>query len=307
VYIYTIISLLFRIFVLAGLGFFLKKINLIDDKIQQGLSKLLVSVFFPANILASASNPFEAEMANELAFTGIIAFIYFLITTLIFLLIRRYLPVKISRDKQNIFSTLVIYSNTAFLGYPIVENLLGSKAMIVAVIYNLIWNIFFFTLGTSIMKGQSSVNLFSIIKNPATISSLLTLTIYLSPVRLPSVFNTILTDIGGMVTPVSMMLIGATLSGITLKSLFRDTSSILVAVIRLLIIPISGIFILKSFKIPQLAYQTIILMWAMPSASMVAIHASLFNKEADFATRSVSLNTALFALTFPLVLFLMNL
>jgi len=307
VYIYTIISLLFRIFVLAGLGFFLNKINLIDDKIQQGLSKLLVSVFLPANILASASNPFEAEMANELAATGIIALIYFAFSSIVSMLILRNLPCKMSRDKQNIFSALIIYGNTAFLGYPMVENLLGSQAMIVAVIYNLIWNLFFFTLGTSIMKGESSVNFLTIIKNPATISSLLTLIIYLSPIRLPNIINTVLIDVGGMVTPVSMMLIGATLSGITFRSLFRDRSSILVALIRLLVIPISGMFLLKSFKIPQLAYQTIVLMWAMPSASMVAIHASLFNKEADFATRSVSLNTALFALTFPLILLLMNL
>ena len=305
-YINTIFSLLFRIFILAGLGFLLKRINLIDDKIQPGLSKLLVNVFLPASILASASNPFEAEMTNELTATGIIALIYFGLTTLISILILRNLPCKMSRDKQNIFSTLIIYGNTAFLGYPMVENLLGPKAMIVAVIYNLIWNIFFFTLGTSIMKGESSVNLFSIIKNPATICSVFTLIIYLSPIRLPPIINTVLKDVGGMVTPVSMMLIGATLSDITLKSLLQDSLSILVAVIRLLIIPILGIVLLKSFKVSQLTYQTIIVMSAMPSASMVAIHASLFKKEADFATRSVSLNTALFALTFPLIIFLMN-
>jgi len=40
---------------------------------------------------------------------------------------------------------------------------------------------------------------------------------------------------------------------------------------------------------------------------MVAIHAALFKKEADFATRSVALNTALFVFSFPLILFLMHL
>ncbi|HHU53248.1 MAG TPA: AEC family transporter [Clostridiaceae bacterium] len=306
-YIYTILSLLFRIFVLVGLGLFLKKINLIDDKIQQGLSKLLVNVFLPASVLVSASNPFEAEMVNEIIVTGIVSLIYFGLISLLFIFVLRKIPFKMSKDKQNVFSVLIIYANTAFLGYPLTENLLGSKAIILGVIHNILWSLFFFTIGISIIKGESSVKFLSIIKNPVTISAILTLIIYLSPSRLPAIINTVLTDIGNLVTPLSMMLVGATLSGTTLKALLRDPYSILVAVFRLLIIPISAIFLLKIFNIPELAYKTLIIMLALPSGSMVAIHASLFNKEADFAASSVSLNTALFAVTFPLILFLMNL
>ncbi|HHT24845.1 MAG TPA: hypothetical protein GXZ76_04930 [Clostridiaceae bacterium] len=307
-FVYTVISLLFRIFVLVGLGFLLKKINMIDDKVQQGLTNLLINVALPASLLSSSSNSFEPEMANEIAMTAIVSILYFVLSSLIFTFVLRKLPFKMSRDKQNIFIALVIYSNISFMGYPIVANLLGPKATILAVIHSLIWNLYFFTVGVSTIKGENAVSIISIIKKPVTLSALLTLIIYFLPISLPAVIYMVLNDIGGMTTPISMMLIGVTLGGIKLsKSLFRDSANILAAVFRLLIIPISAIFLFKVFKVPELVSQTIVLMLAMPSGSMVAIHASLFDKEAEFATRGVSLNTTLFALTFPLILFLMNL
>lgn len=305
-YLQTIVKLLIRIFSLAGLGFYLKHKGLIDDKIQQGLSKLLVSVFLPASILASSGMPLDRSMLKQLLSTGIITTIYFILSTVIFFIILRYLPNNIKTDKQNIIMSLIIYANTAFMGYPLVESLLGQQAIIIAVIFNIFWNIFF-TAGISIMKDQSSIDLSAIVKNPATISSIIALIIYLSPFRLPEIATTILNDIGSMVTPISMILIGATLSTIPLLSLFRDRESLSVALVRLLIIPSLGIVLLRFFNIPSLAYQTLIVLLAMPSASMVAIHAALFEKEADFATRSVALNTALFVFSFPLILFLMHL
>ena len=306
-YLQTIVKLLIRIFSLAGLGFYLKHKGLIDDKIQQGLSKLLVSVFLPASILASSGMPLDRSMLKQLLSTGIITTIYFILSTVILFIILRYLPKNIKTDKQNIIMSLIIYANTAFMGYPLVESLLGQQAIIIAVIFNIFWNIFFFTAGISIMKDQRSIDLSSIVKNPATISSIIALIIYLSPFRLPEIATTILTDIGIMVTPISMILIGATLSTIPLLSLFRDRESLSVALVRLIIIPSLGIVLLRFFNIPSLAYQTLIVLLAMPSASMVAIHAALFKKEADFATRSVALNTALFVFSFPLILFLMHL
>lgn len=306
-YLQTIIKLLIRIFSLAGLGFFLKRKGLIDDKIQQGLSKLLVSVFLPASILASSSMTLDRSMLNQLLLAGVITTIYFVFSTVILFFILRYLPNNIKTDKQNIIMSLIIYANTAFMGYPLVESLLGQQAIIIAVIFNIFWNIFFFTVGISIMKDQRSIDLSAIVKNPATISSIIALIIYLSPFRLPEIATTILTDIGSMVTPISMILIGATLSTIPLLSLFLDRQSLSVALVRLLIIPSLGIVLLRFFNIPSLAYQTLIVLLAMPSASMVAIHAVHFEKEADFATRSVALNTALFVFSFPLILFLMHL
>ena len=246
-------------------------------------------------------------MIEDFKSAASVSLIYYIVSYVILLFVLRKLPNKMNRDKQNIFLTSVIFPNVGNMGYPVIASLLGDQAMIIAVICNLIWQLVFFTIGISILKDEKSINLIDVIKNPLTLSAVLALILYFSPFRLPEAIYLPLSDVGKIVTPISMILIGAILSDISLKSLLNDQASFVVAGLRLLVIPISVIFILKQLNISILSYQTIVILFAMPTASTVTIQATLYDKEPAFAARITSLNTALFALSFPLILYLMNL
>ena len=81
--------------------------------------------------------------------------------------------------------------------------------------------------------------------NIGVIACILGIFLYMTKVHVPDV-KRIPLILSGLTAPLSMMIIGDSMTKIDFRKMFKDYRLFVFAVIKLLIIPIAGVFILKA-------------------------------------------------------------
>ena len=197
----------------------------------------------------------------------------------------------------------MVFGNTAFLGYPVFAALLGQSSIFVSTILNLPFNILIFSYGkylfTKDIEGESS-SLKSLI-NPAFISSILALVIYLTGFKVPLVLNNIFSSLGAITIPLSMLLIGSSLAEIDIAYFFKDYKVLIFSVIKLLVLPIIVFFITKALGLDPYLIKMLTLNVGFPAASMVVMFATQYKKSIRSASIAVFMSTLLSIFTIPLL------
>lgn len=284
------------------LGIVLRKVKLINEEFQKKLSQLLLNAILPISILSSSSNEFSKELSKGLITTAIVCFIYYTISLIILNIIcKRF---KTDDATKKIFITMSAFANVGFIGFPVVEELIGSNGMLYAVIYNMFYQLFFFTYGINILSGKKTFKIDSIIKSPVIISSIVSIMIYLSPYRFPKFFSETLLSVGNMMVPLSMIIIGCTLYDIDFKEILKDKYSYIVSLLRLIIFPFLLIGGLLILNITGETAIVLVILTALPCGSLNVILAENYNCNPKFATRTVVQSMIFMMISIPCIIFL---
>jgi len=299
-------GLLIKILLMLALGFFLRKKNVITAELQKGLSDLLLQAFLPASILASANATLSADARQNLLVTALVAAGYYVGAILMTWLLSRALP--ISPARKRVFITMAVFANTAFVGFPIIKELFGDAGYMYAVIFNLFYQLFFFTYGVFLLDSErkEGFKLKYFYTNVVTIVSVIAIVLFLSPFRFPEAVTSTLSTIGGATVPVSMIIVGCSLATIRLPSILKDGYSYLVSALRLLVFPVGMIFVLRGIDLPLIVKTTCVVMTALPCGSLNLIYSERNGCEPEYATRTVVQTMLLMIVTIPVVLLLMN-
>ncbi|HCJ58249.1 MAG TPA: hypothetical protein DHV55_13500 [Clostridiaceae bacterium] len=141
--------------------------------------------------------------------------------------------------------------------------------------------------------------------NIGTISSIVTILLFLFQIKLPYVVQTALDLTGKMTVSISCILIGAMITGVKANKLFKDGRVFIVSFVRLLVIPIVTAFVLKFFNMNDMVISICVLMAAMPSAATNAIFAKQYNSEPEFASIGVFITTLLCIVTLPATVYIL--
>ncbi|MBS7304031.1 MAG: AEC family transporter, partial [Lachnospiraceae bacterium] len=88
---------------------------------------------------------------------------------------------------------------------------------------------------------------------------------------------------------------------IDIKKLFTDIRLLLFSVLKLVIVPVAGLFLLKLFIRDQMLLGVCMVMLATPVASMTAMLSQQYDGDYELASRGVALTTILSVATMPLV------
>lgn len=298
-------DLFVKIIIMLALGFFLRKKNIITEDLQKGLNDLLLKAFLPVSILASANAVLSAQARQNLLITAIIGLGYYIVAIVVTVLLSKTLPV--SEKRRNVFVTMAVFANTSFVGFPIVKELFGDEGFLYAVIYNLLYQLFFFTYGIHKLNGEKKgFQLKSLYTNVVTIVSVISIGIFLSPLRFPSAVVSTFSTIGGATVPVSMLIIGASLATIKLPSILKDGYSYIVSALRLLIFPVLMMLVLRGLNMSPVVVSTCVVMTALPCGSLNVIYSQRNDCEPEYAVRTVVQTMLLMIVTIPAILLLMN-
>lgn len=127
--------------------------------------------------------------------------------------------------------------------------------------------------------------------------------IYLLRIPTPEFFNTTMSGLSALTAPLSMMVIGISLTGIPLKELFLDTRLLLYSLTKLLVIPILAMQVIVRVIDNEMLCGVCMVMLATPAASMTAMLAQQYGDEesGEQAAKGVALTTLLSVVTIPLV------
>lgn len=110
--------------------------------------------------------------------------------------------------------------------------------------------------------------------------------------------------IGGLTSPLSMMIIGASLAVINFKELIKDKQLISFSILKLIVIPLISVGVITMFIQNEMIAGITVLMMAMPVGSMPAILAQEYGGDYELTSKGVALTTILSVVTIPVVFYI---
>ena len=301
----TLTSLLVIVIMVAS-GFFFAKAKWITRETAPLMPMLVNRLALPTymiwNFLANFSKDDFFSLVNSIA----VPYVSMLISFVIAGFVARF--ANLPPQKAGIFQAGFFSSSAIFIGVPVCLALFGEKSIPYVLIYFLANASMFWTLGNySINKSgrEEEVALVSwenlkLVFSPPLISFILALVLALLEVKLPAFLMSSFKYLGTMVTPLSMLFIGYTLSTVRLQELkfTRDINLLLFG--RFLVSPLLVILVARFIEIPYLMLQVFVVLAALPVMTQVPILASIYGADTKYGAIVVSLTTLLCLLVIPI-------
>ena len=206
------------LFLLIGVGTLAVKTGVLKLEHKQPLSNLLVNIVVPAMIVNSYQMEFSLEILRNL----LAAFGLSILTIALGTVLTLALTARRKNSRTAIFRFASIFSNAAYMGFPLISALFGSEGLLYASAYVTVFNVLLWTLGYSMVSGSSDpkavVEEPGCTPRPSTLSwSAWPFTSCRSP-SLPCMAQPI-SLLGAMNTPLSMLITGMLIAAGDLKSI----------------------------------------------------------------------------------------
>lgn len=291
------------LFTIMCIGFIAKKSKLVNENTEKSLSRVLLNISLPALMLSSINVDYSPETLPNL-----MQILYITIVLYISVIIFANITAKLFRFKYPLAGTyinLLTFANVGFMGFPIANAIFGSIGILYATVANLIFNVLLWTYGILTINKESSIDLKKLL-NIGTITSALTIILFISRFRMPSILMNALDLTGDMTTPISMILIGSFIADINSIKSFFDWKIGVIAFFRLLLIPFTLAFILGRLGVNNTVTSLCTILAATPSGTTNAIFAKQFNAEPIFTSVAVFVTTLLFLATLPCIIYVLN-
>lgn len=299
--IWVLLGVMMELSALILLGLVLTKLHLLDEKGSAVLSTLVVHVFNPALIISSVCEG-GLQTQGDTVFEAIICGV-FLYALLILIAIVVYMRSKALKEEVSICKMIVIFSNTAFVGYPILRALYGDFAVFVFSLMHLPFNILIFTYGRSLLqKGNHQKMTVKDIFSIGTVSSIVALILYFGNISVPVRVADFFGILGDACVPLSMIVIGVSLAHASWKNVLKSKNINMVVFLRLIVLPILIAWITLPLPISIFNRELLVISGALPAGSMIVVLAKEYKANDGLASAGVFLTTLLSVVTIPLML-----
>lgn len=299
--IWVLLGVMLELSALILLGLVLTKLHLLDEKGSAVLSTLVVHVFNPALIISSVCEgglQTQGDTVIEAIICGV-----FLYALLILIAIVVYMRSKALEEEVSICKMIVIFSNTAFVGYPILRALYGDFAVFVFSLMHLPFNILIFTYGRSLLqKGNHQKMTVKDIFSIGTVSSIVALILYFGNISVPVRVADFFGILGDACVPLSMIVIGISLAHASWKNVLKSKNINMVVFLRLIVLPILIAWITLPLPISTFNRELLVISGALPAGSMIVVLAKEYKANDGLASAGVFLTTLLSVVTIPLML-----
>jgi predicted permease len=287
------------LFLLMLVGFIARKKHILNNELNSGITEILINITVPFMIVSS----FNLRFSPSIFHYALILFLAAVFVHVFSAIIGLVLYIKYPKSERKILLFSTIFSNTGFMGLPVLGSLFGPLAVFYGSMYVVVFNIFVWTLGVKIFTGKD-VKLIKAFTNPALVGVLLGSILFFFSIKLPVPVIKTVDMIGATTTPLSMLVIGSMLADTKPKELFAGLPVYYGTLARLLIIPLIMVYLLRFLGISGHLLKICITSTAMPVATMTAIFAEKYNGDVILASRLVFISTALSLLTIPFVVML---
>lgn len=299
----AIMDSVLSLFIMILVGVYGSKRNIITKKINKGLTDILIQIALPFMIVTSFIFTYDGNIKSNVLNTFYYSFIAYIIVTVISSLLL--FPVK--NDKKTILHFANVFTNTGYVGFPILNSLYGAEGVIYGSIFNMFFVIFVWTYGLMLFKGnlrkeELNKEIKKILLNPSIIAVFIGIMIMIFDIQLPNFLSSSIKGIGNITGPLSMIIIGVILSNVKIGNHLKDWTMYYGIITKLVIIPVIIYLISILLVDTSKAVNTVIIMTAMPASAMTSIFAESFNKEKEYAAILVSITTLLSLITVPILL-----
>ncbi len=299
--IYAVIGEMFSLFIILAIGYLANKKGLLTKEGNRVLSKLIVNVTLPALILGSVMGIEEKMTGSDLLLLLVVSFASYGILFLV-----AYITPKLIRapkETAGVYGFMSIFGNVGFIGFPIIAAVYGNDAIFYASLFNIPFNILIFSLGVMMLSPRKDLKLgFSFLLNPALLSAVLALVLYILPLDFPEFVVETASLLGDITVPGAMLVVGASLGSIPLGEVFRDFRVYIVSFVKLLCCPLLILCCFSPFVDNPMILGAAVITTAMPVATNTAMLSMEYGGDEALASKGIFISTLLSIVTIPLII-----
>lgn len=289
----------FKLFICFVLGFVLNKTRVLDMRGEKIMGEILLKAVLPFMIISSSQTWFSIEELRGMGAMFAFATAYYAVALAASRMC--YKQTKASDDERRIMTTCTVFANTGFVGFPLMHSLFGDRGLLLAAVFNLVYNAFFYTYGAHIISKKPRFKVSELFSSTVSAASIAAIILFILPWRMPTFVNDAISMVGDMSVPMAMMIMGSQLATVDIRRMFLDWKPYVVSFVRLMLIPAVAILAVwgleHAFSMQGDTAKVMVLMCALPCGSMNVLYAEKYDTAPDLSTRIVTMSTVLMMVT----------
>ena len=296
------LEVMMTLFAIVIVGYVAGRIGYMGGEFDKRLSSLVINITCPALILSSA-------MTGELPDRGLIlpllaiSVVTYIILSGMALFLPRYMTRK--KEDEGVIGFALMFGNVGFMGYPVVASIFGHQAVFYAAVLNVVNTFAVFTIGTILVVGdlgdgkhfQKKV----LYSTPMLSAYLAMLIVALGIDNIPGLISQPLTMIGNITVPAALLIIGSSMSQLSLKTMLGNPTVYITTIFRLLLIPLGFYYLCGALGFSQYVVNINTVVIAMPVATYGTILCLKYGRDTTLITEVTLITTILSMVTIPLL------
>jgi len=285
-------------FLLTAVGIFSKKKGILNDAAARCMSTLLLNVALPCVMISSLYRVKEQALLKGFA----LAFILGIAMHTLAIIVSRVFVKKREGYEMHAERFSITYANSAYMAIPMIRAAMGEEATFYATAVVAVFLLFHWTHGVVELGGK--FNSAKLVKNPGIVSVLAGLVLFWFQIPLPGPVLDTVKLLGGLTTPLSMIIAGVFLSELKVADI-KGKDMYWAALIRTVIVPLmfTGIVALLGcghwFEGARFAALAAIYSCSCPAAVSVILMSASLGKDAVYPSKLVAITTVLSMATLP--------
>ena len=308
----TVVTTMCKLLFAMIIGFVLYKMKILNAESNRRMSDLIVKVTCPLLVIYSVSEVShdDPQLVLKIFLAGLL--LYLIMPFFAFLVTRLF---RVPKNLRGTYMCMMVFANCQFMGFPVVQALFGSSAIFYCSIFNMAFNILFYTLGLTLIRrdaaaesGEEDAVKFRPrnVINTGVIASAAALVIYFANISLPDLFYDCIGFVGDITTPLSMIIIGSSLAAASLKDIKSEKGVLWILPVRLVVIPLLTWCYMHLFTSDPTLIGICTVAMGMPVASMVAMGSAKYERQGKCASIAVAVSTICSMVTIPIMAVLLG-
>lgn len=304
------LGVILPIFSIIFLGYLLKRKRIIGPQYAKPANQIVFYVAIPAMLFNEiAQAPFKSDFQISAVICLVGALALQLVLSLLIMLV-----VRTPGHRRGTFLQSSFHGNLGYMAYAIAYYALGkddfartailSSFLMVEQNCLAIWALTTFQpKHLSDQQRRAWILLKNILHNPIILAVVAGMAYSAAGFPLPAPMARGLGILSGMALPTALLLIGASLSFGSLRSMLSDIVSI--GTLKLICLPGLGYLLMSLVRVPATLIPSGIILLAAPPATVTYVMASELGGDPELAATSISALTLVSALTYSLFLALL--
>lgn len=309
-----IIEDILPIILLMVLGYFLREKKFIDDGLNKNLAFLVMNIALPSSIFVSVIKTLDLSQLGSLTGPLISGVVILAILYLIsFILVK---VCRIPHGRQGSFINGIVNTNSLFIGMPLNAALFGDQSITYFLVFYVLSLLSIWTVGATLVlndpskpdaaAGGARFQPKRLLQAPL-VGCVAAFLVLLFGISIPKPLFSTLSYLGNMVTGLSLIYIGISLSVAGLVSIRFDKDTVVAMLGKFALSPAltAAIFALAASLggvLPAITSQTFIVQNAVPTIAVLPILATQGKGDVTYAANLVTIGMLLFVVVVPAVM-----
>ncbi len=292
------------LYLIVAVGFIADKKGVFTEKTARAANDLLFYIITPCVIINSfLTTEFSPETSKGFllaAFGGAVTHIIGIVLSIPFF--------RNNENKNNaVFKFACIYGNMGYMALPLAQAVLGNEGVFYCSAGIIVFQVFTFTHGVWQMnRGNKDSGRFEPKKlffNPGVIAVCIGLPFFLLKIKMPQMVMSPISFIGSMNTPLAMLMLGTYMSNAGLKTIFKNKEQYLVALVKIIAVPLVFYVIMKTTGLLTGAlFTACMIQSSAPSANNTVMFAAKYDRDTGVASKTVAFVSFASILTMPVMI-----